>query len=101
MCDTGNELGEHKVDWELEFARLEVNLTFAYWLWCQKRLKHLVDSHDSYSYRAWLVVFPALRRVARNAQFAWVRALYEFRGLIEARAERSKTDIHEGNSENL
>lgn len=97
MGDAGNELSERKVNWELEFARLEVNVTFAYWLWCQKRLKELVDAHDSYSCSAWLVVFPALRRAARNAQFAWVAALYEFRGLIEARAERSKTDIHQGN----
>lgn len=97
MGDAGNELGERKVDWELEFARLEVNVTFAYWLWCQKRLSGLVNYYDGNSSRAWLVVFPTLRRAARNAQFAWVRALYEFRGLIEARAERSKADIHQGN----
>jgi hypothetical protein len=32
MGDAGNEFCERKVDWELEFARLEVNVTFAYWL---------------------------------------------------------------------
>lgn len=94
------ELNERRVDWELEFARLEVNVTFAYWLWCQKRLRELVNSYDGNSSRAWLAVFPALRRAARNAQFAWVRALYEFRGLVEARAERSKTNIHQDNSLN-
>jgi hypothetical protein len=101
MGDAGSELREHKADWELEFARLEVNVTFAYWLWCQKRLKKLVNSYNGNSSRTWLVVFTAVRRAARNAQFAWVAALYEFRGLIEAQAKVLKTNIHQDNSENL
>jgi hypothetical protein len=66
MGDAGNELSKHKVDWELEFARLKVNVTFAYWFWCQKRLNELVNSYDGNSSHAWLVVFPVLRRPTPN-----------------------------------
>ena len=89
MGSTNGELKEHKVDWELEFAKLAVNISFAYWLWCQMRLNELVNSYDGNSTRAWRTIFAELRRAARNAQFSWVAALYQFKQLIETKADDS------------
>jgi len=77
------------MDWKLEFARLQIIATFARWFWCQDRLNELVNSYDSNSSREWLAMFAELRRVARNAQFAWVAALYEFKRLVEVKAKDS------------
>jgi hypothetical protein len=79
----GNKLGKDDVNWELEFARLAVNIAFAYWFWCQRRMRQLVDAHDAYSRTAWLVLFRELRRESRNAEFTWVSALYSFKQLME------------------
>jgi len=89
MGDADGDFTERNVDWELEFTRLEVIAAFAFWFWCQKRLNELVNSYDGNSSRAWLAMFAELRRAARNAQFSWVAALYEFRRLVEAKAEDS------------
>jgi hypothetical protein len=89
MGEAGGELTEHKVDWELEFAKLAVNIAFAYWLWCQKRLNKLVNSYDGNSSLAWLSLFAEVRRASRNAQFSWVAALCEFRRLVEKKSEKS------------
>jgi hypothetical protein len=80
-------LSEAQGNLELELTRLEVNVAFAYWLWCQKRMKELVNSSDSYSSDAWLVLFTELRRKAQKAEFSWVSALYCFRQLKEKEAE--------------
>jgi hypothetical protein len=89
MGETGRELSEHKVDWELEFAKLAVNISFAYWLWCQKRLNELVHSYGGSSSPVWLAMFADLRRAARNAQFSWVSRLYAFRSLVAKKSEKS------------
>jgi hypothetical protein len=90
-CERGLGLGEadrktdkHDATSELESARLRVIVAFAYWLWCQKRLKDLVNSFHSFdSSFAWLASFSQLRRAARNAEFRWVAALYDFKRLVE------------------
>ena len=94
MGDAGDELIEHDFDWRLEFARLEVITAFVHWLWWQERLNELVNSYDGNSNRAWLVTFAKLRRAARNAQFSWVAALYEFKGLVEKKTEDSGKREH-------
>lgn len=69
---------------EIESARLRVIVAFAYWLWCQRRLKDLVNSFQSFDTgSAWLASFSQLRRAARNAEFRWVAALYDFKRLVE------------------
>jgi hypothetical protein len=79
---------KHNATGELEGARLRVIVAFAYWLWCQRRLKDLVNSFHSFdSSSAWLASFSQLRRTARNAEFRWVAALYDFKRLVEATAE--------------
>jgi hypothetical protein len=79
---------QHDSGNELECARLRVIVAFAYWLWCQKRLKDLVTSLHSFdASAAWLASFSQLRRAARNAEFRWVAAIYRFKWLVEAKAE--------------
>lgn len=57
-------------------------------LWCQKRLKDLVNSFHSFeASAAWLASFSQLRRAARNAEVRWVAAIYGFKRLVEAAAE--------------
>jgi hypothetical protein len=69
---------------QLEDARLRASVAFAYWIWCQKRLKDLVDSFHSFdSSSAWLASFLHLRRAARNAEVRWVTAIYGFKRLVE------------------
>lgn len=67
----------HAAASEVADARLRVIVAFAHWLWCQKQLKDLVNSFDSFEASvAWLTSFSQLRRAARNAEFRWVAALY-------------------------
>jgi hypothetical protein len=74
----------HDATGELEGARLRVIVAFAYWLWCQRRLRDLVNSFQSFDAgAAWLASFSQLRRAARNAEFRWVTAIYSFKHLIE------------------
>ncbi len=89
MGETGSEFNEHKVDWKLEFARLEVIAAFARWLWCQERLNELVNSYEGNSSRAWLAMFAERRGAARNSQFKWVSALYVFRCIVEKKGQHS------------
>jgi hypothetical protein len=75
---------------KLEDARLRVIVAFAYWLWCQRRLKDSVNSFHSFDSRsAWLASFSHLRRAARNAEVRWVAAIYGFKRLIEEAGENS------------
>ena len=81
--------GELKFDWELELEKLKVIAAFARWLWFQEQLNQAVNSYDGTSSPDWLKRFAEQRRAARNAQFAWVTALYEFKRLVEAKVEDS------------
>jgi len=82
--------GKHDPSGELEDARLRVVVAFAYWLWCQRRVKELVDSFHSFDAgSAWLASFSQLRTAAKNAEFRWVTAIYGFKRLVEAAAEES------------
>jgi len=79
---------KHDATSQMEGARLKVIVAFAYWLWCQKRLKDLVNSFHSFdASSAWLASFSRLRRAARNAEVRWVAAIYDFKRLVEAKAE--------------
>lgn len=75
----------HDVASNLEDARLRVIVAFAYWFSCQRRLKDLVKSFDSFETSAsWLTSFSRLRRAARKAELRWVVAIYAFKRLVEA-----------------
>ena len=78
-----SRLSEAQGELGTRLTRLKVNVPFAYWLWCQKRMKKLVNSSESYSKDAWLMSFTELRRKARKAEFSWASALYCFRQLKE------------------
>jgi hypothetical protein len=78
----------HDATSELEGARLRVIVAFAYWFWCQRRLRDLVNSFHSFdTSSAWLASFSQQRRAARNAEVRWVAAIYDFKCLVEAKAE--------------
>lgn len=90
MNETGDKQSEDDATSALEDARLRVIVAFAYWFWCQRRLKDLVKSFDSFENSApWLASFSRLRRAARNAELRWVTAVYAFKRLVEATAESS------------
>jgi len=84
LNEADNNFHKHYATNELESARLRVIVAFAYWLWCQKRLKDLVTSFHSFdSSSSWLASFLHLRRAARNAEVRWVAAIYGFKRLVE------------------
>jgi hypothetical protein len=84
LDETHSKSEEHDAANELQEARLRVIIAFSYWLWCQKRLKDLVNSFHSFdSSSAWLASFSQLRRAARNAEVRWVAAIYGFKRLVE------------------
>jgi hypothetical protein len=90
LDEADNNLYEHGGPGELESARLRVIVAFAYWVWCQKRLKDMVNSfHRFDSSSGWLATFRRLRRAARNAEVRWVTAIYGFKRLVEKTAEKS------------
>jgi hypothetical protein len=83
----------HDAIGEIEFARLRVIVAFAYWFWYQKRLKDLVNSFNSFdASSAWLASFSRLRRAARNAEFRWVAAIYEFKRRVETTEDSSRKE---------
>lgn len=85
MNEEQSKLNKHDATSELEDARLRVIVAFAYWFWCQNRLKDLVKSFDSFETSAtWLTSFLHLRLAARKAELRWVAAVYAFKRLVEA-----------------
>lgn len=84
MDETHSKHKENEAALLLDEARLRAIVAFAYWLWCQRRLKDLVQSFQSLeSSASWLASFSQLRRAARNAEVRWVSAIYGFKRLVE------------------
>ncbi len=95
MDEEQSRPNRHDAASELEDARLRVIVAFAYWFWCQRRLKDLVKSFDSFEDSAmWLASFSQLRRAARNAEVRWVAAIYAFKRLVETAVENSNRWEH-------
>jgi len=90
LDDTHSKPKKNEAALELEEARLRVIIAFAYWFFCQKRLKDLVQSfHLLESSASWLASFSQLRRTARNAEVRWVASIYDFKRLVEEAATNS------------
>ena len=93
MDKTNAKSQNHDTTGHVEWARLRVIVAFAYWFWCQKRLQDLVNSFNpSDTKSAWLASFSKLQRAARNAEFRWVAAIYEFKRLVEAAEDPSRRE---------